>query len=232
MRPAGYRTAPVRRGDPVGAPQRSALERSAATISFVRYLLATLPPVDRGGRLDQGVGPAAATTRPGGSPRPGRDVCRRDFFVGKKRGEMVGKTKRGKGTKTMVLADAGGLPLAATIASASPHEVTLIEPLLDHRILPRRPKRLIYDKAADSDPLRQRLARRGVELISPHRRSRRTPPTQDGRKLRRYRRRWKIERSISWLQNFRRLVTRYEYHAHLFLGFVQLACLFIVLRQF
>lgn len=132
----------------------------------------------------------------------------------------------------MVLADANGLPISATIASASPHEVTLIEPLLDRRQLRHRPERLIYDMAADSDPLRKRLAKRGIELICPHRRKRTKPPTQDKRRLRRYRRRWKIERSISWLQNFRRLVTRYEYYAELFQGFVHLACLIIVLRQF
>jgi len=145
---------------------------------------------------------------------------------------MVGKTKRGKGTKIMVLADNQGLPLSATIASARPHEVTLIEPLLEERQLRRRPERLIYDTAADSDPLRKRLARRGIELICPHRKNRKKSATQDGRRLRRYRRRWKIERSIGWLQNFRRLVTRYEYHAELFQGFVQLACLIITLRYF
>jgi transposase len=144
----------------------------------------------------------------------------------------VGKTKRGKGTKIMVLTDAEGLPLGADTASASPHEVTLIEPLLEQRVLPRKPRRLIYDEAADSDPLRKRLKRRGIELVCRHRRNRIKPPTQDGRKLRRFRRRWKVERSISWLQNFRRLVTRYEFHAHLFHGFVQLACLIVVLGRF
>ena len=132
----------------------------------------------------------------------------------------------------MVLTDAEGLPIGIDTASASPHEVTLIESLLERRVLRRKPRRLIYDIAADSDPLRERLRRRGIELISPHRRNRSKPPTQDGRKLRRYRRRWKIERSISWLQDFRRLVTRYEYKAHLFHGFVHLACLVVTLRRF
>jgi len=132
----------------------------------------------------------------------------------------------------MVLTDANGLPLGADTSSASPHEVKLIEPLLENRLLRRRPRRLIYDEAADSDPLRARLKRRGIDLICPHRCNRVKPPTQDGRKLRRYRRRWKVERSISWLQNFRRLVTRYEYYAELFHGFVQLACLVIVLGRF
>jgi transposase len=131
----------------------------------------------------------------------------------------------------MVLSD-GVIPLGATIASASPHEVTLIEPLLERRVLRRRPQRVVYDLAADSDPLRWRLKKRGIELISPHRENRAKPKTQDGRSLRRYRRRWKIERSISWLFNFRRLVVRYEHHAQLFLGFIQLACLFIAIRRF
>lgn len=132
----------------------------------------------------------------------------------------------------MVLIDGHGLPLAGDIASASPHEVTLIEPLLDQRILSKQPRRLIYDAAADSDPLRARLKKRRIELICPHRCNRSKPPTQDGRKLRRYRRRWKAERTIGWLQNFRRLVTRYEHYAHLFRGFVKLGCLMVVLRWF
>ena len=132
----------------------------------------------------------------------------------------------------MVLADSHGLPLGAHIASASPHEVTLIEPLLEQRRLRCLPRHLLYDCAADSDPLRERLRRRGIHLVCPHRVNRVKPRTQDRRRFRRYRRRWRIERSISWLQNFRRLVTRYEYHAQLFLGFVQLACLLIVMRRF
>lgn len=72
---------------------------------------------------------------------------------------------------------------------------------------PHPPKRLIGDKAYDSDALDARLeAERGIELIAPHRENRRRPPTQDRRPLRRYRRRWKVERQLAWLQNFRRLV--------------------------
>jgi transposase len=132
----------------------------------------------------------------------------------------------------MVLTDGKGLPLAVDIESASPAEVTLIEPLLDQAVTGCVPSRLIYDRAADSDPLRQRLAKRGIELICPHRKGRVRPPTQDARKLRRYAKRWKVERSISWLQFFRRLVTRYEYYSFLFHGFAKLACLMIVLRRF
>jgi len=132
----------------------------------------------------------------------------------------------------MLLIDGEGLPLGVDTESASAAEVNLIERLVDRRVTVRQPPRLIYDKAADSDPLRERLAGRGIDLICPHRRNRKRPATQDGRKVRRYRRRYKVERTIAWLQYFRRLVTRYEYHAHLFQGFAQLACLFTVLQRF
>lgn len=131
----------------------------------------------------------------------------------------------------MAVADGAGLPLAVSIASASPHEVTLVEATLDACFAPDIPERLIGDKAYDSDALDTRLqAERGLVLIAPHRSNRRRAPTQDGRPLRRYRRRWRIERLHAWLQNFRRLVTRYEYHAENFLGFVQLGCIVILLR--
>jgi len=67
-------------------------------------------------------------------------------------------------------------------------------------------------------------------MIAPHRGNRKKPATQDGRPLRRYRRRYKVERLFAWLQNFRRLVVRYEYHQENFLGFVHLGCILILLR--
>ncbi len=75
------------------------------------------------------------------------------------------------------------------------------------------------------------MAAQGIELIAPHRANRTKPPSQDGRKLRRYRRRWKMERLNSWLQNCRRLVVRYEHEADNFLSFVQLACSMILLKR-
>ena len=90
-------------------------------------------------------------------------------------------------------------------------------------------EKLIYDKAADSDPLRQRLLERGIELICPHRRNRKKRPLQDGRPLRRYRRRWKIERTIAWLGNYRRLLVRHERNPRMYLAFAHIACALIAL---
>lgn len=110
--------------------------------------------------------------------------------------------------------------------------MTLVETTLDACMTEHLPEKIIGDKAYDSDKLDQQLAHeRGVELISPHKRNRRKPVTQDGRTLRRYKRRWKIERLFAWLQNFRRLVVRYEYHLKNFLAMVQLGCAVILLRR-
>ena len=67
-------------------------------------------------------------------------------------------------------------------------------------------------------------------MIAPHRRNRKKAKTQDGRKLRRYKRRWKIERLFGWLSNCRRLVVRYERLVQNYLDFVKLGCIVILLR--
>jgi transposase len=144
----------------------------------------------------------------------------------------VGKTKRGKGTKIMGLTDAFGLPIAVDATSASPHEVTLVDQTLDACFLNNVPEKVIGDRAYDSDKLDKRLAQeRGVEMIAPHKSNRRKAVTQDGRPLRRFCKRWKVERFFAWLQNFRRLVVRYEYHLENFLAMIQLGCIVILLRR-
>jgi len=133
----------------------------------------------------------------------------------------------------MAIADTSGLPVAAHVESASPHEVKLVEATIDKGFTEYVPDKIIGDKAYDSDKLDQQLSEeRGIEMIAPHRKGRKRPRTQDGRKLRRYRRRWKVERLFAWLQNFRRLVVRYEYHVENFLGMVLLGCAKILLRFF
>ena len=129
--------------------------------------------------------------------------------------------------------------MAVLLEKASIHEVKLIEPVIRQIRVPKRGrgrprtklKRLIYDKAADSDRLRKRLHDRRIDLIVPHRLRRVKPPVQDGRKLRRYCRRWKIERTMAWIQNFRRLVVRYDRSISMFTAQVQLACTMIALKR-
>ena len=130
----------------------------------------------------------------------------------------------------MAIADRTGLPVAITIASASPHETRLVAQTLNASFFPENPVRLIGDAAYDSDPLDRTLAAFDIELIAPHR-GNRVHLTQDGRPLRRYKRRWRVERLFAWLQNSRRLVTRYERRSANFAGFLHLACAIILLRH-
>ena|SRR5215471_4215587 len=109
-----------------------------------------------------------------------------------KRGSKVGKTKRGKGTKIIAMADSHGLPVSVSVESATPHEVKLAESTLLQMLIPEAPQNLIGDNAYDSDKLDTRLRNYGIELISPHH-SNRKNRTQDRRRPRRYRRRWKMK---------------------------------------
>lgn len=95
----------------------------------------------------------------------------------------------------------------------------------------RRPKRLPADRSYDSNPLRALLVKRDIEPIIPARRNNRVATHQDGRKFRRYRRRWISERTNSWLQTFRRLVVRYERSATIFTALVYLACALMALKR-
>ncbi len=120
--------------------------------------------------------------------------------------------RKGKGSVVVVVAEAMGLPIAAVVAAANTAESHLAEEALTLCAAEELPKRLIGDKAYDSDPLDAQLQEKhGVDMIAPNRKAR--SQTQDGRPLRRAKRRWKVERLIAWLQNFRRLVIRYERYA-------------------
>jgi len=221
-------------------PQRHPLDsanwrpvgRFARAVSAEKHLPSIFPAVEQIGGLCQdtnGTGPGLEKTR---RHRSERRFYRWDFCSGQKRGDGVGKTKRGKGTKIMGLTDAFGLPIAVDATSASPHEITLVDDTLDACFLENVPEKVIGDKAYDSDPLDKRLAEeRGVQMIAPHKDNRCRASMQDGRALRRYRKRWKIERLFAWLQNFRRLVVRYEYHLENFLAMIQLGCIVILLRR-
>src|SRR5690606_25187356 len=174
----------------------------------------------RGLRAD----PAALSRGPESARRsgPARVFRRCDLRLGEKGGPGVGPTRRGKGSKIMAVADRAGLPLAIHVEAASPAEVRLVGAVLERRFTEALPQRLIGDKAYDSDPLDQELAQHGIEMIAPNRAKH--PKSQDGRPLRRYRRRWKVERLMAWLHNFRRIVTRWEVRLENYLGFVHLGC--------
>jgi hypothetical protein len=97
-----------------------------------------------------------------------RMLHRRRLCSSKKRGVTVGTIKLGKGTKRMVIADASGLPLAVYTDSANPHELTLVQATINEVATVGQPKRIVGDRAYDSDPLDKTLAAQGIERIVHH----------------------------------------------------------------
>ena len=102
------------------------------------------------------------------------------------------------------MGDGTSTPLGADLEAAAPAEVTRLEQTLDTVAVGRpgkpgrprkRPERLMAARGYESNPWRARLARRGIEPLIPARRHQKRATHQDGRKLRRYRRRWVVESS-------------------------------------
>ena len=154
------------------------------------------------------------------------------FASAKGGGADIGKTKRGKGVKIMGIVDTNGLPLAVCTNAANHHEVTLVQLTFDFYMIEAKPEKLIGDKAYDSDDLDNDLGKQGIDMIAPRKSNRVKDSTQDGRKLRRYKRRWIVERFFAWLQWHRRLLVGWEYYAENFLGLVKLASICILLKRF
>jgi transposase len=154
------------------------------------------------------------------------------FASAKGGGDEIGPTRRGKGVKIMAIVDRHGLPLSVSTYAANHHEVTLVQLSFDFYMIEAKPENLIGDRAYDSDPLDEQLREEGIEMIAPHKSNRKKRKTQDGRRLRRYERRWIVERFFAWLQWQRRLVVRWEYYSANFLGFIQLASIVILLKRF
>jgi transposase len=242
--PAGRQTTSQRsqgvRRHFVDSAQRRPLAGFARGIPVTSNVLAAASGLGRARGLAHHLARISGGTEPTRATGLERIISGRQFRSGQKRGSKVGKTKRGKGTKWMVVVDGEGVPLGKQLYSASPNEVRLAEETLASIRVTRRhrggrprqkPHRVIADRAYDSDPLRERLAARGIELVAPHRGNRTKPRTQDGRALRRYRRRWKVERTLAWLGNFRRLVVRYDRSATIYEAFFHIACLMITLRR-
>ena len=149
-----------------------------------------------------------------------------------KRGDGVGKTKRGRGFRIMEITMEKSRPLSINVFFATPIETTLVEQTIKQRFNRVRIGKLVGDRAYDSDPLDKRLKAKGVELIAPHKRNRKKKKTQDGRRRRPYKKRWTIERFFAWLQNFRRCTVRYERKQENFHAIIYLAAILMLLRYF
>ena len=160
-------------------------------------------------------------------------------FVPAKGAWAVGKTKRGKGTRYLVVVDGQGIPLGSHTDSASPAEVRLLDKVMADIRVPKKgpgrprtnPTRVIGDKGYDSKLARNCMRQKGVNLLVPYRKNNKNVNRQDDRLWDRYRRRYIVERTFAWMGTFRRLIIRYENHISMFVAFLQLAFAFITMRK-
>lgn len=132
----------------------------------------------------------------------------------------------------MVLTTLRSFPFSLVVADGGRAECKLVHTTLQSRFALKGALRIVGDKAYDNDPMDRELRKHDIELIAPHRNGRISKKTQDGRSLRLYKQRWRVERFFSWLFNYRKCAMRYERKAENFLGFVQLACVIMLLRYF
>jgi IS5 family transposase len=135
--------------------------------------------------------------------------------------------------KLEIVVDARGLPLGMATAAADVSENELLMPALDDVPI-ELPKKIpvIADKGHDSDPLRDEMEEAGFQPIIPHRKNRVRPSRNDGRRLRRYRHRWLVERTNAWLHCYRGLAVRWAYYSFMYIGLVYLAFIHMALNRF
>lgn len=135
--------------------------------------------------------------------------------------------------KLEVVTDASGLPLGMATAATNVSEQALLVPALeDVPVEVPEGTPVVADKGHDGDPLRDDVEAAGCVPVIPHRSNRVKPPRTDGRRLRRYRRRWTVERTNAWLHCYRALAIRWCHYSFLYTGLVYLALIHIALQRF
>jgi transposase len=154
--------------------------------------------------------------------------------AGEKGGSKTGPSPddRGRpGSKHHLLVDATGVPLAVSLSGGNRNDITQLIPLVD-AVPPiagrpggprRRPRVLVADRGYDHDAYRRQLRRRGIRPQIARRQ------TAHGSGLGRVR--WPVERSLSWLHQFRRLLVRFGRRADMHEAFLVLGCCLICLRK-
>jgi len=135
--------------------------------------------------------------------------------------------------KLEIVVDASGLPLGIAAAAANVPETELLMPALDDVPIPiPEGTPVIADKGHDSDSLRDEIEEAGLKPIIPHRKNRVRPSRNDGRRLRRYRHRWVVERTNSWIHSYRDLAVRWTRYSFMYVGMVYLALIHMALQRF
>ena len=143
---------------------------------------------------------------------------------GHQREQCLGRSRGGFSSKIHLLVDALGFPLQFILTGGERHDLSQAESLL----APFHFDAVIADKGYDSDPLRELLTAKQVEVVIPSRRHRKPPRDYD--RLR-YKERNIVERFINRIKWYRRIFTRYEKLARRFMAFLHFAATLIWLER-
>lgn len=124
----------------------------------------------------------------------------------------------------MVIVEGHGWPIGVGVYGANRNEAGVAEHTFESLLRAPRPLNILGDTAYSSQPLTERLRKRFKVILTAKPKRHYVNFFHDGRRSRRQRRRWKVERGIAWLRNYHRLETRWDIKSANFLGFAQLAC--------
>ena len=153
-------------------------------------------------------------------------------MAGKKSGPNP--TDRAKdGVKRSLLTEASGVPIGLAIDGANRHDCKMVEATLESipvkRPTPTRknPQGMCLDKGYDYDNVRDLVKEFGYTAhIKARGEEARAIKRQAGFKARR----WVVERTHSWMNRFRRILTRWEKKADNYLALLHLVCAIITYR--
>ncbi len=139
------------------------------------------------------------------------------------------------------------------------HDIRQVTDVVDNTVIHKRPpssyktkktvrerrrklQHLCLDKAYNSEPEEKELIKRGYVLHIPPKRKRDETDKEEHEKIKiipqrcsnrkkHSAKRWVVERTNSWHNRFRKLLTRYEKKVENHLGLVQLSCCMIIYRK-
>lgn len=239
-RPPARRRSPGAQRYSLRAAHRYPLERSARALRRRLHLPSALGCL--GGRWHLGAHLAGLLEHAGraGQAGVGPSLPRWQLRPGQKGGDAVGYGRRGKGSPRHLIADGAGRPLAFMLTGAQVNEKRVALQTVDRVRVKRkqgrpkqRPKQLAADAGYDSRPLRRELRRRGITPSIPERQQHKRQRRRRGRPAKVHPvsgQRWKVERAFAWLNNWRRLATRYERRARIYRAFLTIACFMVCLN--
>jgi putative transposase len=131
-----------------------------------------------------------------------------------------------------VLIDGRGVPLGAAVDGANVHDQKLLAATLDGipvsrpEPAPYRQQHLCLDKGYAGKPVERDVRGRGYIPHLPAKGAAQVKPTHRRGKARR----WKVERTHSWVNRARRLLIRWEKKVANYLGFLHLQFAIVALR--